>query len=71
MNNKFLDVMLSLIEAVIYPDVIRRASHLYVESKNYNKLVNVIKKKTDSKKEQTSGCQCGEGRWEEQCRGRG
>ena len=42
-----------------------------MESKNYNKLVNVIKKKTDSKKEQTSGCQCGEGRWEEQCRGRG
>ena len=29
--------------------------HLYVESKNYNKLVNITKKKAELEMEQTSG----------------
>ena len=37
--------------------------HLYVESKKYNKLVNIAKKKqTHRYREQTSGYQLGEGR---------
>ena len=37
--------------------------HLYVESKKYNKLVNIEKKKqTHRYREQTSGYQLGEGR---------
>ena len=39
--------------------------HLYVESKKYNKLVNITKKKqTHRYREQTSGYQWGEGREE-------
>ena len=40
---------------------------LYVESKKYNKLVNIVKKKkqTDRYREQTSGYQWGEGRGRE------
>ena len=37
--------------------------HLYVKSKKYNKLVNKTEKKnTHRYREQTSGCQWGEGR---------
>ena len=45
--------------------------HFYVESKKYNKLVNITKKKqTHRYREQTSGYQCGwggviEGCWSE------
>ena len=46
--------------------------HLCVESKKYNKLENITKKKwTHRYREQTSGYQWGEGREEEQYRGRG
>ena len=46
--------------------------HLYVESKKYNKVVNIAKQKqTHSYREQTSGYQWGEGRTEGQDRGRG
>ena len=39
--------------------------HLYVESKNYSKQVNITKKKqTHSYREQTSGYQWGEGKEE-------
>ena len=41
-----------------------------MESKKYNKLVNITKKK-QTHREQTSGSQWGEGRWEGQYRGRG
>ena len=41
--------------------------HLYVESKKYNKLVNITKKK-QAHREQTSGYQRGEGRREGQYR---
>ena len=45
--------------------------HLYVESKKYNKLVNIIKKKpTYRYREQTSGYQRGEGSGEGQYWGR-
>ena len=45
--------------------------HLYVESKKYNKLVNITKQKqTHSYREQTSGYQWGELKEEEQYRGR-
>ena len=38
--------------------------HLYVESKKYNKLVNITKKKqTHRYREQTGGYQMGDGRW--------
>ena len=41
--------------------------HLYVELKKYNKLVNITEKQqTNRYREQTSGHQWGEGRWEEQ-----
>ena len=40
--------------------------HLYVESKKYNKLVNITKKQTHRYREQTSGYQCGEGTGEGQ-----
>ena len=44
--------------------------HLYVESKKYNKLVNITKKETDRYREQMSGYQwlgegCREGRGED------
>ena len=43
-----------------------------MESKEYNELVNKTKKKqTHRYREQTSGCQWGEGSWEKQHRGRG
>ena len=46
--------------------------YLYMESKKYNKLVNITKKKqTHRYREQTSGYRWGEGRGERQCRGRG
>ena len=46
--------------------------HLHVESKKYNKVVNITKKKqTHSYREQTSGYQWGKGRTEGQDRGRG
>ena len=36
--------------------------HLYMESKKYNKLVNITKKReTHRYREQTNGCQCGGG----------
>ena len=45
---------------------------LIVESKKYNKLVNITKKKlTHRYREQTSGYQWGEVSGEEQYRGRG
>ena len=41
--------------------------HLYLESKKYNKLVNITdKKQTQRYREQTSSCQWGEGRAEGQ-----
>ena len=46
-------------------------SLLYVESKKYNKLANVIKKQTHRYREQTSGYQEGEARREGQYRDRG
>ena len=46
--------------------------HLYVESKMYNKLVNITKKKqTHRYREQTSGYQWREGRAKGQYRGQG
>ena len=46
--------------------------HLYVESKKYNKLVNIIKtKQTHRYREETRGYQWGEGRGEGQDSGRG
>ena len=43
-----------------------------MDSKKYNKLVNITKKKqTHRYREQTSGYQWGEGRGERQDRGRG
>ena len=45
--------------------------HLYVESENYNKLLNTMKKKqTHRYREQTSGYQWEEGRGEGQYKGR-
>ena len=45
--------------------------HLYVESKEYNKLVNITRKKqTQRHREKASGYQRGEGRWEGPYRGR-
>ena len=45
--------------------------HLYVESKKYNKLVNIInKKQTHRYREQNNGYQRGEGKGEEQYRSR-
>ena len=38
--------------------------HSHMESKKYNKLVNITKKKTHRYREQTSGYQWGEGRRE-------
>ena len=37
--------------------------HLYVESKKYNKLVNITKKQTHGYGEQTSGYQWGRGQY--------
>ena len=43
-----------------------------MESKNYNKLVNITKKdETHRYREQTSGCQWKEGKWKGQYKERG
>ena len=56
------------LEGVMLSEISQRKTntvqyHLYVESKKYNKLVNITKKKqTHRRREQTSGYQWGEGR---------
>lgn len=62
--------MLSFIEAIIYPDVIRN-SYLYMESKIKNKTSDCNKKENRLKDRTKLVVTSAGRRWEEQCRGRG
>ena len=66
-QNEILSFTATWLEGILLSEISQRkinmvSYHLYVESKTYNKLVNITKKKqTDRYREQTSGYQWGEG----------
>ena len=64
-QNEILSFTATWLEGILLSEISQRkinmvSYHLYVESKTYNKLVNITKKKqTDRYREQTSGYQLG------------